>query len=357
MITDTETIEKIVNKRLNQLIKKADNISSLSSIIRWTKRAIDYFGTTLKPHEAGYVLYNGQMLDFSGGHADQRRLDHPDIFQMYTDKELEKADLKYKFKGKIFGTNIIKKFQRESDAIRLSSAQYSGIMNISIQDSQLITSEQLKTLEYISNYDTPKHIIYDVLNEDSRAVKYGETSSVSELKDKLVDYIDKSLKPPKESYNSTEYHPLLLNAYGLINEELLEVINNSEEKLQYESMFKFLDFYARLSDPMYRTTNEEINFYCNFIKSRMLGISYSYEQHAIDSGDVDEEEELIEISEKAKNLSKFVGDSRLDKLIYLESIIDFEHTTGSIIPLIFNISDYGDADYWAKRLLDYLRKN
>ena len=185
MISKSELkyIERKIGNRFDHLTKKADNISSLSSIIRWTERAINHFGTTLKPHEAGYILYNGQMLDFSGGRVDQRRLDHSEINFIFTGEEIEKAKLKYRYEG------TIQLFQTQSNSIRLTSAQYSGYMHIVIYDVQTTTPEQLKTLEYILNYDTPKHIIYDVLNEDSRAVKYGEVSSVSELKRKLYDYI------------------------------------------------------------------------------------------------------------------------------------------------------------------------
>ncbi len=181
MITNTKSIEKIVNKRFNPLIKKADNISSLSSIIRWTERAIDYFGTTTKPHESGFILYNGEMLDFSGGHTDQRRLEHVDIYQIYTPKELEKIDSKHDDPTQIF--------QTQANALRFNSHQYSGYMYLSMYDTQIITPEQVNTLEYIVNYDTPKHIIYDVLNKDSHAVKYGELRSVSELKSVLRKYV------------------------------------------------------------------------------------------------------------------------------------------------------------------------
>ena len=182
-----------------------------------------------------------------------------------------------------------------------------------------------------------------------------DKKSIKEAFDKHFDPLENKINSISQSI---EYHPSLLNAYKLkMNKDIQDIINDSEQPLEYKSFFKFLDFYARLSDPKYKVTNEEINYYYNYIRSRMLSISYFYEQHAIDYGDVDEEEELLEISEKAKTLSKSVENTRLDKILYIESITDFEHTTGSIIPLIFNISDYGDADYWAKRLLDYLRKN
>jgi len=182
MISNTKlkSIERSINNRFDYLRQKVDNIQSN---IEWTERAIEHFGTTLKPHEAGFILYDGQLLDFSGGYADQKRLDHAEIYQIYTSEELEKAHKKYKFAGPIH------LFQTNSNAIRLNSAQYSGYMYISIHDTQLITPEQIKALEYITYYDTTKHIIYDVYNKDSRAVKYGEVSSVSELKRKLYEYV------------------------------------------------------------------------------------------------------------------------------------------------------------------------
>lgn len=181
MLSTTEkSIQKIVNKRFEQLQQKADDIQSN---IEWTERAIEHFGTTMKPHEAGFILYDGQMLDFSGGYADQRRIDHAEIEQIYTDEELIKLHRKYKSAGPIH------LFQINSNAIRLNSAQYSGYMYISIYDSQRITNEQLKTLEYIINYDTPKHIIYDIYDKGSRSVKYGELSSIQDLKIKLYNYV------------------------------------------------------------------------------------------------------------------------------------------------------------------------
>lgn len=179
-ITELKSIEKSINNRFDYLRQKADNIQSN---IEWTERAIEHFGTTTKPHEAGYILFNGELLDFSGGYADQKRLDHAEIQQIYTDEELEKLHRKYKPAGPIH------LFQINSNAIRLNSAQYSGYMYISIYDSQTITPEQIKALEYITYYDTTKHIIYDVYNKDSRAIKYGELRSVSELKEVLRKYV------------------------------------------------------------------------------------------------------------------------------------------------------------------------
>lgn len=182
MITNTElkSIERTINNRFEYLRQKVDNIQSN---IEWTERAIEHFGTTDKPHEAGFILYDGQLLDFSGGYKDEKRLDHAEIRQIYTEEELEELTLKYD------PTDPIHLFEILSNAIRINSAQFSGYMYMSIHDTQIITPEQIKTLEYIINYDTTKHIIYDVYNKHSYAIKYGELSSVSELKSVLQKYV------------------------------------------------------------------------------------------------------------------------------------------------------------------------
>jgi len=179
MITNTESTSQIIKRRFDPIIKK---VESIQSNIEWTERAIDYFGTTLKPHEAGYILYNGEMLDFYGEYVDQRRLDHAEIQQIFTEEEIEKSK-KYRYNG------TIQLFQTEANASRINSAQYGGYVHMAIYDTQLITIEQLKTLEYIINYDTKKHITYDILNDDSRVIRYGEAISVENLINKLYIYV------------------------------------------------------------------------------------------------------------------------------------------------------------------------
>jgi hypothetical protein len=54
-------------------------------------RAKDYFGTTTNPDEAGYILPDGAMLDFSGrrfgGTSGERLLDHRDIAFAWPEEE------------------------------------------------------------------------------------------------------------------------------------------------------------------------------------------------------------------------------------------------------------------------------
>ena len=185
MITNTElkSIERTINNRFDYLTEKADNIHSN---IEWTERAIEYFGTTMKPHEAGFILYDGQLLDFSGGYKDTRQTDHSEIYQIYTDEEIEEANKKYRYGG------IIQLFQIYSNALRISVDRYGGYIYLSMHDTNIITPSQIETLKYIENYDTERHILFDVYDKDGYSIKHGEVSSVSELINKINNYVEDS---------------------------------------------------------------------------------------------------------------------------------------------------------------------
>jgi len=190
MITNPEfeSINKIFNDRFNPLQQKANYIQSNIEWSDWTEKAINHFGTTEKPHEAGYILYDGQMLDFSGGYKDERRIDHSEIYQIYTDEELEEANKKYRYGG------IIQLFQIYSNAIRISVDRYGGYIYLSIHDTNIITPAQIETLKYIENYDTERHTLFDVYDKDGNSIKSGEVSSVSELLNKINNYVEDSSK-------------------------------------------------------------------------------------------------------------------------------------------------------------------
>lgn len=188
MITNPEfeSINKIINNRFNYLNQKTNYIQSNVEWSNWTEKAIEHFGTTMKPHESGFILYDGQMLDFSGGVADTRQIDHSEIMQIYTDEELEEANIHCKHSG------IIERFQLQSNAIRISVDRYGGYIYLSIHDTNIITPSQIETLKYIENYDTERHILFDVYGKDSYPIKSGEVSSVSELINKINNYIEDS---------------------------------------------------------------------------------------------------------------------------------------------------------------------
>jgi len=182
-------IKETINKKFNDIEFKVDNILKMSENrilnAKWTERAINHFGTTSKPHEAAYLLYNGEMLDFSGGHKDTRQIDHSEIYQIYTDEELEEANKKYRYGG------IIQLFQDNSNSLRISVDRYGGYIYLSMHDTQKITYSQIETLKYIEKYDTERHIMYDVYNKEGYSIKSGTVNSVSDLEKELSKYITK----------------------------------------------------------------------------------------------------------------------------------------------------------------------
>jgi len=67
----------------NRLTAARDAFANQEYHGEWNEAAVDYFGTTDDPREAGYILDDGRMLDFSGkkegGPAGTRALDHREI--------------------------------------------------------------------------------------------------------------------------------------------------------------------------------------------------------------------------------------------------------------------------------------
>ena len=172
-----------INSQFNIISAKIKDIQFDITRDELTNQAIEYFGTTKKPHEAGYILYNGEMLNFSGGYEDQRRLSHAEIYQMFTEKEYDELDKKYHHSG------FIQLFQTHADAIRISVDRYGGYIYITIRNTQSINFEQLDTLRYIEKYDTERRIMYDVVTEDGYSINSGTIFSINDLKRELIEYI------------------------------------------------------------------------------------------------------------------------------------------------------------------------
>lgn len=187
IIKDKSVIKDSINNIFDKLQSKTNYISKLMEQRalneEWTERAINHFGTTDNPHEASFILYNGQLLNFSGGISDTRQIDHSEIQQIYTENDLEEANTKYRYNG------IIQLFQIHSNAIRINVAQYRAYIYINLHHNQKITQSQIQTLKYIEKFDTERHIVYDIYNNDSYIVKHGTVHSIKELLYKIPEYI------------------------------------------------------------------------------------------------------------------------------------------------------------------------
>lgn len=156
-----------------------------------------------------------------------------------------------------------------------------------------------------------------------------------------------------------EINPLLIQAFGITLEEIGDVIKSAEEPEEMRDMFAFLSDYATLSDPGTRLSisGDKLDFLVADMRRRMARVADFYEYHAKTSGDLEEEERLLKFANKAKQLSLPVGDTRTDKIAYIDAVMGFQHTSGLILPLAFRITDYGREDYWPRKLLVFLRSH
>jgi len=168
---------------------------------------------------------------------------------------------------------------------------------------------------------------------------------------------------------SAEFPPLLSQAFGITPAEIASTIKSAEQPQEMGAMFQFLSDYAAISDPATRqlVSDMKLNFIVANMKRRMGNVAVIYKRQASEytklSGFIETAkvpklqvvDKLQKISEEARKLSEFSGQTRADKVAFIDAIIGFEHTSGSIIPIAFGISDYGREDYWPRKLIAFLR--
>ena len=187
MITPPLNTSKIIDKHYDSLQNKVNDIAkqieqrALNE--EWTEKAINQFGTTNSPYETGYILYNGQMLDFSGGVPNTKQIDHAEIEEIFTEEEIDESNDKYIYSG------IIQLFQIYSNAIRIDIGVNDKIMFISFHYNHNITQSQIRTLKYIESICNITSIIYDVNASDGYSLMSNKVNSVKELETKLSKYI------------------------------------------------------------------------------------------------------------------------------------------------------------------------
>lgn len=169
--TNIPNTSKNVNEKFSQEVKSAE----------------EYFGTTYKVKEAGYICTDGKMLDFSGRHegapGGYRTVDHRDI----TDA------LGEDYGGEDYSGGMIK-FMSEGN-IRVSPE--SGGINLSVSPNKA----QRSTLDrYISSFRGEVILDIDRTNGDTIAsVEYPKYTHSSVVFKDIDDYFDKGKIPKKFS--------------------------------------------------------------------------------------------------------------------------------------------------------------
>lgn len=174
----------------NSIRSSSENVNEKFS--REVKNAEEYFGTTYKVKEAGYICTDGKMLDFSGRHegapGGYRTVDHRDI----TDA------LGEDYGGEDYSGGMIK-FMSEGN-IRVSPE--SGGINLSVAPNKA----QRSTLDrYISSFRGEVILDIDRTNGDTIAsVEYPKYTHSSVVFKDIDDYFDKGKIPEKFSREPIE---------------------------------------------------------------------------------------------------------------------------------------------------------
>ena len=121
-----------------------------------TQKAKAYYGTTYSKYAAGYILPDGDMLDFSGkkfgGRGGYRTMDHREVSMFYVDEE--KTAERWQ---------AIDQFIKDTGAVRIGVDE-SGFGFADIVKSVGLTADQLRVITYCFNrVDRVDIDIYDDL--------------------------------------------------------------------------------------------------------------------------------------------------------------------------------------------------
>lgn len=218
----------------NTKIKKSER-----DVVADNKTAEAYFGRTYKISEAGYLLRNGHMLDFSGRHegapGGYRTVDHRDISDAF-DGDYGNGEY----------SDAMVQFMRAGN-IRLSPE--SGGINLSVKP----TKSQTETLErYIQNFRG--EVMLDIDNEAGETVasaEYGRGTRASTVLDAINDYFDNGVIPESAGARYSMRDDAMTDRELLARALDSVAATESERKLlaQYRTEFdRYQELYDKLDD-------------------------------------------------------------------------------------------------------------
>ncbi len=142
-------------------------------------------GITYNPTEAGYILPDGTMLDFSGRHYASGYKNHKPISgqpdYLSGQRNVDYREIRELYGKGVSGTEAMIRFENEENAIRFGLYRRESI-NLSLTTSQKITFEQWKKIANIQRrYGVI--IYYDIYNSIGNIIlKSGETFSIQDVK-------------------------------------------------------------------------------------------------------------------------------------------------------------------------------
>jgi len=149
------------------------------------QKAVNHFGVTDNPREAGYILPDGRLLDFSGRHyavgykdkkpiegkpdylANQRNVDHREVYDVVG-------------KGGVEGMTIM---ENEGNMIRINPSSEIADFGVSFNVEQHPTDAQWRAISNIQRRFGGV-IIYDIYKGGNH-LESGEVKYVTELRSKF----------------------------------------------------------------------------------------------------------------------------------------------------------------------------
>jgi hypothetical protein len=163
-----------------------------------------YYGITNDPREAGYIMNDGTMLDFSGRHYSpgyekgKPIPGQPDHLKGMKNVDHREVNIKALFNDeRSYDPNErMLKFEIEGNGIRVSGGE--NDVSVMLQDGQNPTEEQWNRIDWMRRRSADKTIYYDIYGDDFYLRARGETENINELKDDFYQGI------PFEEFDEAE---------------------------------------------------------------------------------------------------------------------------------------------------------
>ncbi len=136
------------------------------------EKAKEKFGLTEDILEAGYVLDDGFLLNFSGGFKAERNLDHRKVIELYG-----------KHMGSGYEDKYMPFFQIEANAIRISESE--GNLSIQLNIGQKPTNVQWLKIGQLLR-EGLGDLYFDIYDESGKNIlDSGKAKSISEVRTKF----------------------------------------------------------------------------------------------------------------------------------------------------------------------------
>lgn len=321
---------------------KAIEKSGLSAPEYFRNKALKAFKTTTNFNEAGYLLPDGKLLNFSGGERNHRYRDHREIGEIYEATNgaaalnrfmsdgnirimaespgidlasgIEPTKEQYAALRKFINTNGVKDGQffvdfSDKEGHRAGNYSYNGRVNAdriindikyfyqtgSVRESSGLTNFIYSPQETDADNAPTFYSQMGKVVEGMKQEKFGASSVISMLRGRGVK---------AEEIRWSGIHAFLDGKKSVTKAELIDFINSSmlhieEESRGGDALNEFVDEWRRIMD--YNASAEDFNVDENFLSE-----AEEYLQSSVDEGDIEQDEmdHLMELAKKASEGNK-----------------------------------------------------